>query len=68
MRLKGEGAEKEEEEEEEEWKQANANAERWMLYNKNKRILVAEWYDVDEQEARNRAAEIMIEDFSNRGG
>ena len=39
-----------------------------MLYNKNKWILVAEWYDVDEQEARNRAAEIMIEDFNNAGG
>ena len=39
-----------------------------MLYNKNKWILVAEWYDVDEQEARNRAAEIMIEIFNNRGG
>ena len=66
----GEGAEKkkEEEEEEEEWKPADANAERWVLYNKNKWILVAEWYDVDEQEARNRAAEIMIEDFNNRGG
>ena len=32
-----------------------------MLYNKKKWILVAEWYDVDEQEARNRATEIMIE-------
>jgi len=39
-----------------------------VLYNKNKWILVAEWYDVDEQEARNRAAEIMIEIFNNRGG
>ena len=39
-----------------------------MLYNKNKWILVAEWYDVDEQEARNRAAEIMIEDCNHRGG
>ena len=40
-----------------------------MLYNKNKWFLVAEWYDVDEQEARNRAAaEIMIEDFNNLGG
>ena len=38
-----------------------------MLYNKNKWILVAEWYDVDGQEARNRAAEIMIVDFNSRG-
>ena len=58
----------EEEEEEEEWKQADANAERRVLYNKNKWFLDAEWYDVDEQEARDRAAEITIEDFNNAGG
>ena len=65
----GEGARKEEEEEEEEeWKLEDANAEMRVLYNKNRWFLVAEWYDVDEQEARNRAAEIMIEDFNNAGG
>ena len=64
----GEGAEKKKKkEEEEEWK-SDVNAERRVLYNKNKWFLVAEWYNVDEQEARNRAAEIMIEGFNNAGG
>ena len=63
-----EGTGKEEkEEEEEEWKPADANAERRVIYNKKKWFLDAEWYDVDEQEARNRAAEIMIEDFNKAG-
>ena len=39
-----------------------------MLNNKNKWFLDAKWYDVDEQEARNRAAAIMIEDFNNATG
>ena len=42
--------------------------ERRVLYNKNKWFLVAEWYDVEQQEAWNRAAQIMIEDFNNAGG
>ena len=60
-------AEKEEEEEEEdEWKPADEG--RRVAYNKNKWFLVAEWYDVEQQEACNRAAAIMIEDFQIAGG
>ena len=61
----GEGAGKKEEEEEEEkdkeWKPAD-EAKR-VPYTKNKWFLVAEWHDVDMEEALRRAAEIMIEDF-----
>ena len=38
-----------------------------MVYNKNKWFLVEEWRNVDKQEALNRAAEIMIEDFQIAG-
>ena len=62
----GEVAEEEEEEEEDEWKPADEG--RRVVYNKNKWFLVAEWYDVEQQEAWNRAAEIMIEDFQIAGG
>ena len=41
---------------------------RRVPYYKNKWFLVAEWYYVEQQEAWNRAAEIMIEDFNNAGG
>ena len=70
-RLKGgEGAGKEEEEEEEEedkkWKPADEA--RRVPYTKNKWFLVAEWHNVDMEEALRLAAEIMIEDFNNAGG
>ena len=53
-------------EEEEEWKPGDEV--RRMVYNKNKWFLVEEWRNVDKQEALNRAAEIMIEDFQIAGG
>ena len=46
----------------------DANAERRVVYNKNKWFLVAEWYNIEQREAWNRAAEIMIEDFQTAGG
>ena len=58
--------EDEEDEEEVEWKPGNKG--RQMVYNKNKWFLVEEWRNVDKQEALNRAAEIMIEDFQIAGG
>ena len=66
----GEGTGKEEKEEEEQedkdWKSMDDG--RPAAYNKNKWFLVAEWHDVDMNEALRRAAEIMTEDFNNAGG
>ena len=60
-----EGAGKKEEEEEDEkdkeWKAAD-EAKR-VPYTKNKWVLVAEYHDIDMEEALSKAAEIMIEDF-----
>ena len=58
--------EDEEEKEEEEWRPGVEG--RQFVYNKNKWFLVKEWRNVAKQEALNRAAVIMIEDFQIAGG
>ena len=61
-----EKGEDEEDAEEDEWKPGDA--ERRTVCNKNKWFLVEEWRKVGKQEALNRAADIMIEDFQIAGG
>ena len=69
--VKGDGraGKKEEEEEDEEDKEWKAEEElKRVPYTKNKWFLVAEYHDIDMEEALRQAVEIMIEDFDNAGG